>query len=135
MPHINEMIPSKWLKFSDLKGRTHEVVIDKIVTEEVGQQREQKWIMYFVGKQKGMVLNPTKIKVMNSLHGPHTDGWIGKAISISPGKTPFKGDIVDCINVAASLNAKTAPAAVAAPAHPAHDDADVDEDMDDEIPF
>lgn len=134
--HVDELMPSKWIKASDLKGRAHEVVISDIKVEELGKDKDKKPVMYFIGKQKGMVLNKTKLKVIAGLHGSETKSWTGKAISIMPGKTMnMSGELVDCINVGASLNAKPEPAQQAPVQQSAHDDADIDEDMDDEIPF
>ena len=57
--NINDAFPSKYLKASDLQGRTISVVMSRVEKEDIGKG-EKKLILYFQGKQKGMVLNKTK---------------------------------------------------------------------------
>lgn len=110
--HIDEMIPSKYLKASDLKGRGHVVVISHLEQAEFKNRdgkQEKKWVVYFVGKQKGMTLNVTNIKKIGKLHGPENKNWQGKAIEIYPTETNFGGEEVDCIRVRAAETEAQAP--------------------------
>ena len=98
---INGAFPSKYLKASDLAGQTVTVTISDIVVETVGQGEDQtdKPIVYFAGKEKGVVLNVTNSKAIAKAYGDETDEWVGKPIEVYPDTTPYKGDIVDCIRV------------------------------------
>ena len=52
---ISAAFPSNYIKAADLQGRNVKVKIDRIEMEEVGG--EPKPSLYFLGKDKGMVLN------------------------------------------------------------------------------
>lgn len=129
MPNINDAFPSNYLKASDLKGRAIVVTIDRVEYELVGQNKEKKPVLYFVGKEKGIVLNKTNAnKITQLTESPVTEEWKGHAILLYPSETSFQGEMVDCIRVkAVPQNAKKA-----APPPPEPDVQFVD---DDEPPF
>jgi hypothetical protein len=125
MPNIiNEAFPSTYLKASDLQGREIAVTIERVEFEAVGREREQKAIVYFVGKTKGVVLNKTNAKKIVEIAGSAlTEDWYGTTIILFPTETEFGGETVDCIRVKAPARAATmvrrpAPAIVAPPAPP-----------------
>lgn len=95
--NVNESFPSKYLKASDLKGARVRVMISKVVEEEVGDGK--KPVVYFAGKQKGLVANKTNAMIIASAYGPETDAWEGAEIDLYPGKTQFNGQMVDCLKV------------------------------------
>jgi len=95
--NINESFPSKFLKASDLKGQTVAVTISHVGIEEVGE--EQKPVLYFKDKPKGLVLNKTNGMVIADRFGPETDGWADAEIELYPTKTPFQGQMVACLRV------------------------------------
>jgi len=97
MANINDLYPSKFLKASDLQGRSYKVIIDRTAVEKVGQ--DQKLVVYFKGKQKGMVCNKSNAMMIAGVYSPQTDGWVGKEIKIYPGKTQFNGQVVDTLKV------------------------------------
>jgi hypothetical protein len=98
---INSAFPSKYLKESDLGGREVPCVIDRVTIEDVGgpSDPEEKPVMYFVNKAKGMVLNKTNSMYIASKYGDETDDWKGKAIIIHPDSTMFQGKMVPCLRV------------------------------------
>jgi len=101
MPNVNEMFPSKYLKAADLQGHAVAVVIDRVELGEVGQgdDKEQKWIMYFEGKEKGLVLNKTNTNITAAAYGNDTDDWAGKPLELYPTTTTFAGKVVDALRV------------------------------------
>lgn len=69
---------SKYLKGSDLlkPGGGYAVVnavIESMTQEDVGEEREPKYILYFENKQKGMALNVTNETTLISLFGQPDD--------------------------------------------------------------
>ena len=94
---MSAAFPSKYLKASDLQGRAVKLVIKGVELEEVGDGH--KPVVYFEGKEKGVVLNKTNGSMIASLYGDDTDMWAGKEIEVFPDKTPFQGQIVDCLRV------------------------------------
>lgn len=94
---LNDAFPSRWLKAADLSGKSHLVKIDHVDQEEIGS--DAKLVMYFRGKQKGVVLNRTNASVIASKYGDDTDEWGGAEIELYPDKVQFQGNLVDAIRV------------------------------------
>jgi hypothetical protein len=131
MANINDAFPSNYLKASDLKGGQPVVTIDRVEFEPVGQQKEMKPILYFHGKEKGMVLNKTNAKNITNLAGsPDTDDWIGFAIRLYVAHVEFQGDTVEAIRVKAAPGNGHRQAAPPPPPEPP-----MDPITDDDIPF
>ena len=95
---MNDAFPSKFLKAADLQGQAVKVVIESISFEDIGDDAE-KPVMRFRDKAKGLVLNITNAKMIESAYGEEMDNWAGKAIELYPTKTNFRGEIVDCLRV------------------------------------
>lgn len=103
MPNIHDAFPSNYLKAADLQNQTAVVTIDKVAFEAVGREREQKAVLYFVGKTKGVVLNKTNAKKIIEISGSAlTEDWTGLTIALYPTETEFGGETVDCIRVKAA---------------------------------
>jgi hypothetical protein len=95
--NINEVFPSKYLKASDLQGKSVKVVVDRIEIEKMGE--DTKPVLYFKGKGKGMVLNKSNAQVIAAHYSPETAGWLGKEIKLYPGKVNFNGQMVDSLKI------------------------------------
>jgi hypothetical protein len=120
--NINSAFPSTYIKASDLEGRTVTVTIREVKMEQIGRERDNKPVLYFVGKEKGLVLNKTNARKIASLVGDgDTDNWAGANIAIYPTETEFSGDMVECIRVKGA-NANGKPHAAPAPAPITDDD-------------
>lgn len=114
---INGVFPSKFLRAADLQGREVTLTIDNVDVEDVGghgDSSDVKPVVYFQGKQKGLVLNKTNANTIAGLYGAETDGWRGKPITIFPTQTEFAGKAVPCIRVRIGVSRPPA-APVAAP--------------------
>lgn len=118
MPNINDAFPSIYLKASDLKGAEPVVTIERVAFEPVGQKREMKPVIYFVGKQKGLVLNKTNANRIVQITGTGmTEHWAGSAIKLYATETEFQGETVDCIRIRMKVDA-TPPGRQEAPQAP-----------------
>jgi len=125
-----DLFPSRFLRCVDLQGRPQTVIIKLVSLEDVGDDGKQKPVIYFRGKEKGLVCNATNFDVIAEAYGDETDDWAGQPIEIYPTKVPFKGQLTDAIRVRipqAKTQAKPAPAPKPAPA--------LAEELSDEIPF
>ena len=144
MVNINEAFPSNYIKSADLRGEMVKVIIDEVKTEEIGSDR--KLVMYFKGKEKGMVLNKTNARTIGDVYGDDTDEWLGKEIELFAMKVDFQGRMVDGLRVRVSTrshrknsasvapNARDRAMATADAGPPPRDEPPID-DLDDEIPF
>lgn len=124
--NINEAFPSNYIKAADLQGGSPTVTISHVTSEEIGDDR--KLVLYFQGKEKGMVLNKTNANNVASIYGPETDDWQGKRVTLAVAWVDFQGRSVEAIRIRPP--AVGSKAAQAAPAQ-----APVHADMDDTIPF
>lgn len=134
MPSINEAFPSNYLKASDIKGAEPIVSIDHVSFEPVGRSREMKAVIYFKGKEKGLVLNKTNATKITQLAGSDlTENWDGVRVKLYATETEYAGDTVECIRI------KPAPAqgrqAASPPPPPPPQSNDGPELTDDDIPF
>lgn len=96
------MFPPRFLSAHELEGKEHKMTIkavsdDKVKDESGGE--EVVYVVYFEKAKKGMVLNKTNTKLIESQHGTETDDWIGKEITIWPTTCMAFGEKVDCIRV------------------------------------
>ena len=136
--HMDTAFPSKFLRASDLQGKSAKVVIARYGFEEVGD--EKKLILYFEGKQKGLVTNKTNATTIAHAYGMEMDDWIGAEIELFMALVDFQGRQTEAIRLripprrpqAAAAMAPNARerAAVSAGAMRADDDP-----LDDSIPF
>lgn len=97
--NINEAFPSNYIKASDLQGRSAPVVISHVVMEQLGD--DNKAVLYFFKKRKGMVLNKTNANSIASMYGEDTDGWEGKEITLYSAEVDFQGRMVEAIRIRA----------------------------------
>ena len=134
MPNINDAFPSNYLKASDLQGGQPVVTIDRVEFEAVGREKEMKPILYFAGKEKGLVLNKTNAKNVAHLTGSfQTEDWEGFNIRLYATNVEFQGDTVEAIRIKAAPANGSAPAARRRPAP--EPEPEPDPITDDDIPF
>jgi len=123
---LNEVFPSKYLKAEDLADgiggyRRVTVMIRETVMQDLGDER--KAIVYFRGKDKGLVLNRTNADELQTITGSDdTDDWNGHRVMIYVERVPFQGKKVPALRIcaaddaqAANVAARNAPRAAQAP--------------------
>ena len=136
MPNINDAFPSNYLKASDLKGAQPVVALDRVEYEQVGRSRETKPILYFIGKEKGLVLNKTNANKLIELCGsPVTEDWHGHKVTLFSTHVEFQGDTVEAIRIKAARSGGPQRVAPPPPPPPPQDDFVASDITDDEIPF
>jgi hypothetical protein len=129
---ISAAYPSAYLKAADLQDRNVTVIIDKVVLEDIGG--DQKPVIYFRGKERGLVCNRTNANNISHAYGEETDNWIGREIILYPTIVDFQGRSVDAIRVKTAARVSyQAPPPPQVPAQQVH--AQQRDDMSDEVPF
>lgn len=133
--NIGSAFPGSYLKADELGDARPIVIIDKVKMEDIGD--DHKPVLYFQGKEKGLVLNKTNANMISELAGtPETDEWSGVRIRLYRTKVDFQGKRVAAIRVEAAphngaAGAAAAPAPVPAPPPPPpparadYDDSDI----------
>jgi molybdopterin converting factor small subunit len=96
---ISTAFPSDYLKAGDLGGRTVRVVMSHVEMKDIGD--DHKPVLYFQGKDKGMVLNKTNANNITALYGDDTDLWSGREIMLFPAMVDFQGKTVEAIRIRA----------------------------------
>lgn len=130
--NINEAFPSNYLKSSDLRGGSPTVTMSHVTTEKLGD--DQKLVLYFQGKEKGMVLNKTNANNIATIYGPETEGWNGKKVTLAVAWVDFQGRSVEAIRVRPPAYQEPASSQQVRQNMPSSQNRDM-ADMDDEIPF
>lgn len=120
----SDAFPSKYISASDLQGNEVTVKITHIAPEEIGGK--QKFICFFAGKKKGLVLNKTNWNTIARISGQDdTDDWTGVEVCLYEAMVDFQGDSVPAVRVkapprrvsVAAGRVSTAPQRMAEPAY------------------
>ena len=132
-----ERFPSKWLKAADLKGRSAIVTIERVELENFKNDKgyeEDKLVVYFEGKTKGLIVNQTNWDLIGEVTGEEDDSsWPGHRIELYSKKVPLRGKEVDAIRVREPTQLELPKSTKPLPPKPAPKP--LAEEMDDEIPF
>lgn len=141
---------SRYLKKEDLAGTSPVVTIETVGWTEIGEEKETKPVLYFVGKDKGMVCNVTVQRELTELFGDppggkdddsHLTQWLtGKQVQlyVDP-SVQYAGRRTGGLRLREAP--QSGPDAVAqqppppAPEPPPQTDADVPPELGDDVPF
>jgi arabinogalactan endo-1,4-beta-galactosidase len=94
---ISEEFPSKYLKASDLGGREVKVIMANVEREKLGD--DSKPVLYFKGKEKGVVLNKTNSNTIADAYGDDTDEWFDQEIILFSVMVDFNGKVSPSIRM------------------------------------
>ena len=144
---------SRYFKATDMPQEKKLRIKD--VTEEqigVGADKERKLCVWFTNDDRGLVLNKTNNRTLRGAFGDACDGWKGKIVVVFPTQDEFRGRMVPVLRVRIPP-----PKQAAGNDKPAIDDGipeslrrvpegqkakqlgpveiDVDDDLNEEIPF
>ena len=128
---MSEEFPSKFLKAADLQGREVRVTMQNVEREKIGD--DFKPVLYFKGKDKGVVLNKTNAGTISDSYGDDTEDWFDQPLILFSVMVDFQGKVGPAIRcrVPTAKDNKQAPKADPISSGPARSEALTD----DEIPF
>ena len=134
--NINDTFSGNTLKAADLQGSQPTVTIAEIKMQKLGD--DTKPVLYFVGKEKGVVLNKTNATNIAAAYGPETNHWIGQKVILFSAWVDFQGKSVEAIRIRPAPAPQQQPpqaprAPIAAP--PPQFDAPSPNFQSDDIPF
>lgn len=96
------LFPSEYLCAADLKEQGAVATIDRVEAADLRMtdgKTARKFIVYFKGQGKKLVLNKTNARTIGMLHGGAVEAWRGKRITLFPTTCPSFGKIVACVRV------------------------------------
>jgi arabinogalactan endo-1,4-beta-galactosidase len=94
---ISDAFPSEFLKAADLQGRTITLTISHVEMTEIG--RDERPVLFFKGKEKGLVLNKTNATNIATVYGDDTDDWAGGEVTLYEAMVDYQGKTVPAIRV------------------------------------
>jgi len=137
--NINSAFPSDYLRATDIPaGRRVTVTIQGVSIVKIGD--DQRPVVHFHGKQKGLVLNKTNANMIIEIaKSDETDDWIGMSFCLYSTKVDFQGRRVDALRIDypaghANGQQRAVPRMPPAPP-PALPPEAYDPDPDDNVPF
>jgi len=117
----SELIKSKFIRKADLIGAPPLVLtIADVTTEKSNNRGGNQAVMWFQETEKGLGLNNTKLKTLETAYGPDTDQWVGHRVRLSHDPDVKFGDVpVGCVRLETpqrrqAANGQGAPATPAA---------------------
>jgi hypothetical protein len=105
---VSQMIKSKFLRKDDIEDDTP-ATIKKLSLEDMpGDSGDQRFVLFFKGQDKGMVLNTTTIRMLEKAFGDESDDWVGKSVIIyvDP-NVSYKGQVVGGLRLRPTSPKKT----------------------------
>jgi hypothetical protein len=96
---VSEIFRSKYLKASDLQGKTITVTIRSVEVEEVGEALERKLVIYFRNNERGLVLNLTNATMLANHLGDDANEWVGHSVHLCSEPVMYQGRRVDGLRV------------------------------------
>ena len=88
---MSEEFPSKFLKAVDLQGREVRVTMQNVEREKIGD--DNKPVLYFKGKDKGVVLNKTNARTISDAYGDDTEDWFDQPLILFSVNVDFQGKV------------------------------------------
>jgi hypothetical protein len=94
---VSDAFPSNYIRAADLKDRQVTVTMSHVNMEDIGG--DHKPVLYFKGKEKGLVLNKTNSTNIAMIYGDDTDGWEGGEVILFPTMVDFQGKSVAAVRI------------------------------------
>jgi hypothetical protein len=69
------------------------------VTNQDTNKTEEKPVIFWRGKDKGMILNITNWDTLEEQYGPDSDDWTGQPMILYPTETRFGSKKVPCMRI------------------------------------
>jgi hypothetical protein len=100
--YASDFDQSKYSKAADLGpiGSEKRVKIKGITKEtDVGEKQETKACVWFTNLDKGLLLNKTNLRVLQSAFGNSMEAWVGKIVVLYSVMASFRGQMVPSLRV------------------------------------
>ena len=128
---ISAEFPSKYVKAADLGGREIKVIMQNVEREKLGD--EMKLVLYFKGKERGLVLNKTNSNTIVDAYGDDTTDWFDQPLILFSVMVDFQGKVGPAIRCRVPTAKDNRPARKPDPISSGLDDFPGDRDLNDDI--
>lgn len=129
---MSEEFPSKYLKAADLGGREVKVIMANVEREKIGD--DNKPVLYFKGKEKGVVLNKTNAGTISDAYGDDTEDWFDQPIILFSVMVDFQGKVAPAIRCRVPTAKDNKPVRKVDPISSGPSDFPGDRDLNDDVP-
>lgn len=107
MPDYKTLFTGRYLASPDLGKNEPTVKIARVISELVKDDEKKteryRWIMFFEGKDKGMLLNRSNAMILAALcKSDKTEDWVGHSITLGVRDVKLGGETVDGLRVVGS---------------------------------
>jgi len=110
---VSEMFPGRYLSGDDLQGQPMTVTIARIGQEEMrpgGAAPVKKWVVWFQGEQKAVILGLTLAEqIAEAVGSDDTNDWPGRRVTLYPLPLTVAGESRVAIRARAANGATAAP--------------------------
>src|SRR5262245_31680091 len=89
---FDDLYGSKYLSAADLKGQQRRVKIGKVDVADFKEKNgvtKRKYVLFFEGEDKAMVLNKTNAQKLAQAYGKDRNGWVGQFVELYSETTPL----------------------------------------------
>ena len=116
MPQVSDMVPSNYLKVSDLtvddRYEERDVTIVSCSQESMPGDGELKWVLKVAEFPRGLILNVTNVRKLGELAGNASEQWPGARVRLYVAMASFQGKEVPAIRIKAARPAGLSAAGV-----------------------
>ena len=117
MPQVSDMVPSNYLKVSDLtvddRHEERDVTIVSCEQESMPGDGELKWVVKFREFPRGLIANVTNLRKLGELAGNASEQWPGQRVRLFVAMASFQGKEVPAIRIKPARPAGLSAAGVA----------------------
>jgi hypothetical protein len=85
MPDFDDVYGSKYFGIADLKGEQSRLKIGKVAAADLREKdgsTKVKYVVYFEGQDKGLVLNKTNAIKLADAYGKKSSAWVGQVVEL-----------------------------------------------------
>jgi hypothetical protein len=89
---FDDLYGSKYMGAADLKGQTWRAKIGKTDVADFKEKSgatKRKYVLFFEGEDKAMVLNKTNAQKLATAYGKDRNSWVGQTVELHSETTSF----------------------------------------------
>lgn len=89
---------NRYFKTAEVTGDMR-LRIKNVTFEQIGRDKVRKVVMWFTNDPRGLVLNKTNARTLQSVLGDNTEAWRGAIITVYPTTTTLDSRTVPCLRI------------------------------------